>query len=259
MDANKANLFEQLYNENFVKVYRLAHGLVKNSFDAEEITQESFLRAFRFYDSFREDSSFFTWIYRITLNVANDYLKKKEKMAVQSLEDAGYVIDEIIDHAQTFDPEMEYLEHEAKAMCLHSVTECLAGDQRKIFCLAVTLGLPQKTVAEILDSSVGAVKTALYRAKKRWFGYMENRCSLINKSNPCHCKQWVKFGLSQGWFSPDEARDIIITPNPVLVNEVLDLRSLRELYKTLYSESDTENIAERIKSGIKKKEWEIFS
>jgi RNA polymerase sigma-70 factor (ECF subfamily) len=259
MDTTKANLFEQLYNENFIKVYRLACGLVRNSFDAEEITQESFLRAFRSYDSFREDSSFFTWIYRITLNVANDYLKKKEKMAVQSLEDAGYIIDGIIDHVQTSSPELEYLAHEAKVMCLHSITECLEVSQRKIFCLAVTLGLPRKTVAEILDCSVGTVKTALHRAKKRWFGYMENRCGLIKKSNPCHCKQWVKFGLSQGWFSTDEAKDINITPNPVLVNEVLDLRSLRELYKMLYSEFDTEKIAERIKSGIKKKEWEILS
>jgi len=259
MDTIKVNLFEQLYNEHFIKVYRLALGLVRNSFDAEEITQESFLKAFRSYNSFREDSSFFTWIYRITLNVANDYIKKKEKTAIQSLEDAGYTIDEIIDQDQTSDPESEFLAHEAKVMCLHSITECLEGNQRKIFCLAVTLGLPQKTVAEILDCPVGTVKTSLHRAKKRWFGYMENRCDLVNKSNPCHCKQWVKFGLSQGWFSSDEAKDINIAPNPVLVKEVLDLRTLRDIYKTLHSESDTENIAERIKSGIKNKEWDIFS
>lgn len=259
MNVNKANLFEQLYDEHFIKVYRLALGLVKNSFDAEEITQESFLRAFRSYDSFREDSSFFTWIYRITLNVSNDYMKKKEKTAIQSLEDKGYTVDEIIDEDHTSNPESEFLEHEARVMCLHSITECLEGNQRKIFCLAVTLGLPQKTVAEILDCSVGTVKTALHRAKKRWFGYMENRCGLIKKSNPCHCKQWVKFGLSQGWFSSDEAKDIRIEPNPVLVKEVLDLRTLRNLYKPLHSELDTEKFAERVKSGIENKEWNIFS
>ena len=259
MDTIKANSFEQLYNEHFIKVYRLALGLVRNSFDAEEITQESFLRAFRSYNSFREDSSFFTWIYRITLNVANDYIKKKEKMPVQSLEDAGYTIDEMIDPNQTSDPESEFLAHEAKVMCLHAITECLEGNQRKIFCLAVTLGLPQKTVAEILDCPVGTVKTSLHRAKKRWFGYMENRCSLISKSNPCNCKQWVKFGLSQGWLSPNEARDINIAPNPVYIKEVLDLRTLRDIYKTLYSETDIEHIAERIKTGIKNKEWYIIS
>jgi len=259
MNTTKTDLFEQLYNEHITKVYRLALGLVRNPFDAEEITQESFLRAFRSYNSFREDSSFFTWIYRITLNVANDYMIKKEKTAVQSLEDAGYTIDEIIDPDQTSDPETEFLEHETKVMCLHSITECLEGNQRKIFCLAITLGLPQKIVAEILECPVGTVKTALHRAKKRWFGYMENRCSLINKSNPCHCKQWVKFGLSQGWFSSDEAKNINIAPNPVLIKEVLDLRTLREIYITQYSESDTENMAERIKAGIKNNEWDILS
>ena len=98
MGANKVNIFEELYREHFVKVYRLALGLVRNPSDAEEITQEAFLRAFRAYHSFREDSSFFTWIYRIVLNVANDYMKKKEKLPVQSLEAAGYIIDESIDH-----------------------------------------------------------------------------------------------------------------------------------------------------------------
>jgi len=91
-------LFGQLYHENQTKVYRLALGLTGNANDAEEITQEAFYRAFRFYSNFRKDSTFFTWIYRITINVANDYLKQRKKLPIYALtEDLGYSIEQIIE------------------------------------------------------------------------------------------------------------------------------------------------------------------
>jgi RNA polymerase sigma-70 factor (ECF subfamily) len=81
---------------------------------------------------------------------------------------------------------------------------------RKIFCLAVTIGLPQATVADIMECSLSKVKTALSRAKQRWYGYMEGRCGLIKKSNPCNCSQWMRFGLRQGWFTQ---RDLSYDPD----------------------------------------------
>lgn len=58
----------------------------------------------------------------------------------------------------------------------------------------MTIGLPHKLVAEILECSLSTVKTTLHRAKKRWFDYMENRCGIMKKLNPCHYRQWVRFG-----------------------------------------------------------------
>lgn len=75
---NLTEHFDQLYRENYVKVYNLALGLTGNSDEAEEITQEAFFRALKSYDTFRHDSSFFTWIYRIMLNVSNSYMKRKK-------------------------------------------------------------------------------------------------------------------------------------------------------------------------------------
>lgn len=195
-------IFDRLYRENQAKVYRLALGLTGNKNDAEEITQEAFFRAFRSYNTFREESSFFTWIYRITLNVANDYLKQRTKMPVYALtEDYGYSLQQIVDHNPSNDPEAQLLARETRFKCLHFLTECLPINQRKVFCLGITIGLPYKLVAEILECSVSSVKTTLHRAKKRWAGYMEDRCQLIKKSNPCNCSQWVRFGLTQGWVS----------------------------------------------------------
>jgi RNA polymerase sigma-70 factor (ECF subfamily) len=255
-----AGLFDRLYLENQPKVYRLALSLAGNAHDAEDITQEAFLRAFRAYDTFRNESSFFTWIYRIALNVANDHLKQRTKLPIQALtEDHGYVLEQIIDPNPASNPENELLAHQARVKCLHCLTECLPLDQRKVFCLAITIGLPHKQVAEILGISVPSAKTTLHRAKKRWFGYMENRCQFIRKSNPCTCRQWVRFGLQQGWI----AKTVVVGSSAPVIDQarkdVLTLRTLREFYGDLHREKADETFVQRVREGIRNGEWKILS
>ena len=252
--------FEKLYQENLSNVYKLAFGLAGNANDAEEIAQESFSRAFQHFSDFRGDSSFYTWIYRITLNVAQDYLKQRKKMPLQALtEDFGYSMEEILDENASNDPESQILSKETRYMCLHCMTECLPAEQRKIFCLAITLGLPHRMVAEIMECSLSKVKTTLHRARQRWFGYMENRCSYIKKSNPCDCAQWVRFGLKQGWVTE---KPIEFTPrldaSLKTLAEIRNLKALREVYMSLYPQTMSAALCDRIKCGIKNKEWPTF-
>ena len=241
-------------------VLKLALGLTGNSQDAEEVTQEAFLKAFRCYGDFREECAFSTWICRIAINVANDYLRQRTKFPVHQLtEDFGYRLEEILDQNPASNPETELLANQIRIKCLHSLTECLPLEQRKVFCLAITLGLPHRLVAEILECTVGSVKTALHRAKARWFGYMEDRCQLINKTGTCSCKQWVRFGLSQDWITPQTA---VASPYPDLVQvkeEIGRLKALRTLYQSACQATADESYAKRIRDGIKNGEWAIFS
>lgn len=205
--------FERLYNENHVKVYNLSLDLTGSIADAEKITQEAFYRAYRSYFDFRKDSSFFTWIYRLTLNIADDYMKQRNN--------------------QNLSKDSDTLLHskEVRYKCLHCLTEYLEKDQRKIFCLAITIGLPLKMVAEIMECSLSQVKTTLHTAKQRWFGYMENRCDLIEKTNPCHCSQ----------------------------SKVRTLRALKDVYTTLYPAEISDLLTERIRKGIWNNEWTDYT
>lgn len=260
MIEERAELFDSLYRENQPKVYRLALSLAGNTHDAEDITQEAFFRAFRSYGTFRQDSSFFTWIYRITINVASDYLKHRSKLPIETLtQDRGYALEEVIDPSPENNPETELLAYQARIKCLHAMTECLPLDQRKVFCLAITLGLPHKTIAEILDCSVASVKTTLHRAKKRWFGYMENKCQLIRKSNPCNCRQFVRFGLSQGWISKGASVQARPSIAAQARNDVINLRTIRDIYRDLFQNKADEAFVERIREGIRRNEWQILS
>lgn len=261
MSASTCKEFEKYYADSYAKVYRLALSLTDNENDAEEITQEAFCRAFRSFDTFRQDSSFFTWIYRIALNVGSSYMKQRKiKMPLEMLtEDMGYSLDDIFDENPSNDPETLYIAKEVKLKCLNSLITCIPGEQRKIFCLAITIGLPYKQVAEILECSVSKIKTTVHRAKQRWFGYMEDRCSLIKRSNPCHCIQWVRFGIEQGWFSKKDAKKYIPAIDLQVVEEIIKLRKLRDVYKVLYPQDMDKYLADRIKEGINKKEWTIFN
>ena len=260
MSDDLADIFDQLYRDNRDMLYKLALGLTGNSHDAEEVTQEAFLRAFRSYREFREQCAFSTWIYRIAINVANDYLRQRTKFPVHALtEDFGYVLEEIIDPDPAHNPETELLANQIRIKCLHSLTECFPLEQRKVFCLAITLGLPHKLVAEILECSVGSVKTALHRAKERWFGYMEDRCQLINKSGSCSCTQWVRFGLSQGWVTPQATAAAPPLDTLRVREEIGELKALRTLYQGICRETADESYVKRIRSGIRNREWAIFS
>ncbi len=254
------DLFDKLYRENQPKVYRLALSLAGNTHDAEDITQEAFFRAFRSYDTFRGESSFFTWIYRIALNVANDHLKYRNKLPIKTFtEDLGYSYEEVIDTNPANNPETELFAHQVRLKCLHAMTECLQAKERQVFCLVITLGLSHKQIAEILECSIGSVKTTLHRAKQRWFGYMENMCQFIKKDNPCNCKQWVRFAVSKGMISKDTPIRRLPPINLDAKKDILSLRTLHTFYQDLYKDEANDAFVERVRCGIQRNEWSIFS
>lgn len=90
------------------------------------------------------------------------------------------------------------------------------------------------------------------------FGYMENRCQLIKKSNPCRCEQWVKFGISQGWIT----KDCITNPQPKITipdKVKMYMRDLRDIYENVYLADNDEVLAKFFKEGFAKKRWATFS
>ncbi len=261
--------FDKLYRDNYVKVYRLSLGLANRArfdnpagrlSDAEDITQEAFLRAFRSFHTFREDSSFFTWIYRITINVANDYMRQRIRLPIYDLtEELGCSEEDLIDPDPSNDPETVVLVNEVMRSCMIGFTECLPLNQKKAFFLVIGIGLPYKVAAEILDCTAGSIKTTLHRAKGNLVSCMESRCSLIKKSNTCHCEHFVKFDLAHGVIS----KELLVNPLPkITVPDKLKLymRDLRDIYRSVYlSDMSDEVFAGYLKEGFAKKRWATFT
>lgn len=153
------------------KVYSLAYRMVGNREDAEDVLQDAFLNVIRSLGKFRKQSSFSTWLYRITANAALTRLRKKSKKEKSEGEflDEVYAVKRSAHAGERLDdwsanPARQLLTEESRAMMETAISE-LPQKYRSVFVLRDVEGLPAAEVAEILDLSVPAVKSRLHRAR----------------------------------------------------------------------------------------------
>ncbi len=170
---------EQLVSRYEDRVYNLAYRMLSSRQDAEDVLQDAFLNVIRGLDSFRGQSSFSTWLYRIAANAALTKIRKRsrrEKSESEFLDDV-YAVKEAA-HAGAVlpdwssNPATRILDEEARRQMATAINE-LPEIYRAVFVLRDVEGLPAAAVAEVLDLSVPAVKSRLHRARL----YLRNRLS----------------------------------------------------------------------------------
>jgi RNA polymerase sigma-70 factor (ECF subfamily) len=161
--ADDERAFGELVTRYESKVYSLGIKMLRNPEDAEDVLQDTFLRAYRGLKSFKGNSTFSTWIYRITANSALMRLRKKQLPTV-SIEDADER-DAPITIADWAPGPVEQLLTQETRDAMQQAIEALPPEFRQVFVLRDVEGLSNGEVAEILDLSVAAVKSRLHRAR----------------------------------------------------------------------------------------------
>lgn len=151
--------FALLYHSFSTKVYNTALSYTKNEEDAEEITQDVFMKIHKNASSFKGDSSLSTWVYRITINTSLNYTKKKNRF---KLFKSTFHDIQTID----FNHPGVLLEQKDNAAILFKVMDCLPKNQKTAFILSYIEGLPRQEVADIMETSLKAIESLLQRAKK---------------------------------------------------------------------------------------------
>jgi len=159
--------FNELLRRYERKIFRLALHITQNREDAEDVLQESFLKAYEHLDQFQGQSKFYTWIVRIAVNQALMKLRKRKSDRSVSLDetiDTGE--DNISREIAAWDenPEQKYSRDELQRI-LTSAIDGLAPIYRAVFVLRDIDGLSTEEAAEALDLSVPAVKSRLLRAR----------------------------------------------------------------------------------------------
>jgi len=162
-----ATAFSALIRQYEGKIFRLAMNITQNREDAEDVLQESFLKAYEHLDQFQGNSKFYTWIVRIAVNQALMKLRKRKSDRSVSLDeqiDTGEdtVVREIA--AWDPDPEVRFSQTELHTILTEAV-DGLAPIYRTVFTLRDVDGLSTEETAEALDLSVPAVKSRLLRAR----------------------------------------------------------------------------------------------
>jgi RNA polymerase sigma-70 factor, ECF subfamily len=164
--------FEQLVHAHDHAVLRLAFRITGSETDAQDIYQETFLKIYEKLSSFRFESCFSTWIYRIVTNLCLDHLRKnrnrRETSAIKvNAEGEEYdLLNQLSDHSAANNPEQHLLSRELSVRILCAL-QGLTPRERMIFELKHFQGLKLRTVSEILNSSEGSIKTTLFRATQK--------------------------------------------------------------------------------------------
>lgn len=159
--------FEELVQKYERKVFRLAKNITNNEEDAEDVLQETFLKAYSHLDGFQGNSRFYTWLVRIAVNEALMKLRKRKSDKMVSLDEGIETGEETMVREIAVwedDPEQRYSQEEIRAI-LHEAIAALRPAFRTVFILRDIEELSTEETAHLLDLSVPAVKSRLLRAR----------------------------------------------------------------------------------------------
>ena len=163
-DKNAFNLLVRKYQH---KVVNLVARYVNNPGDVPDVAQEAFIKAYRALPTFRGESAFYTWLYRIAVNTAKNYLtsqgRRPPSSDVEADEAEYYGGGEALQEVAT--PENLALTDEIKRTVFTAI-EALPEDLRTAITLGEMEGLSYEEIAEIMDCPVGTVRSRIFRARE---------------------------------------------------------------------------------------------
>lgn len=162
-------ILQTLFEENYKKAYRIAYKMTFDKEMARDATQEAFLKAFLSINTLRDKNKFSAWLYAITVNVCNDFIRQKIVLrdnSVSIFDDEGNTKEYIVELRDFNIPEKVYEDKEvrrAMKKCIHD----MPADVRQILILRIYRGLSYSKIAEQMNMNKNTIKTKIHRAKER--------------------------------------------------------------------------------------------
>ncbi|HVN41228.1 MAG TPA: RNA polymerase sigma factor RpoE [Steroidobacteraceae bacterium] len=149
------------------KVVKLVARLLRDPAEAEDVAQEAFVKAYRALGSFRGDSAFYTWLYRIAVNTARNTIASRQRRPLEYEADLSEseqsAVESRMRHTDT--PEAAALSEEIRATVNRAVEE-LPEDLRTAIVLREVEGLSYEEIAAAMDCPVGTVRSRIFRARE---------------------------------------------------------------------------------------------
>ncbi len=164
--------FETLVRRYSERAYRAAYRVVRDPHQSEEVVQEALIKAYKGLRRFESRSSFYTWLYRIVVNLALDRRRREKRAPAIEWDDA--VAKEIDPRAVApagADPELASRRNEVRRLVAEGVQE-LPDGQREVLLLREVEGLSYEEIARTMEISKGTVMSRLHYARKKMIAYL---------------------------------------------------------------------------------------
>lgn len=199
LDGNKKSL-NGLILRHQPFIYNIAWKMLGDPMKAEDLTQEALIKIISNLGSFKGQSAFRTWAYRIVRNHFLNDQKKPSNLFASNFKDLG----NMLDAAPSVDISLEEQKikkeeiREVRLQCLSGMLLCLTKEQRLIYVIGDIFGADHNIGSEIMEISKANYRMKLSKARKDLHNFMQNKCGLVNKANPCRCHKKVTVAMNQG-------------------------------------------------------------
>jgi RNA polymerase sigma factor (sigma-70 family) len=195
---------EQLILHHQLFIYNLALKMTRNVEDAEDLTQEVFIKALTALSKFKGKSKFRTWLYRIAVNHFLNAKKGKSELISTDFKTFFDNVDAVPDYDFNPQEQKEIADtiEELRIGCTTGMLLCLDREQRIVFILGEMFNIDHNLGSEIMGITPGNFRIKLMRVRHDFYNWMNNRCGLINKANPCRCEKKTKAFIDAGFVDP---------------------------------------------------------
>ena len=168
--------FELLVKRYQRKVYSLAFGIVHNADDAMDVSQEAFVKVHRYIDKFQGSASFYTWLYRIVVNLCIDHLRRAGRAQSVEYDDAidraGVLSAEAIVPSRLGTNPGTNLQNKELLQVIQAGLDQLSPNHRAVIVMREVEGLSYKEMAKIMRCSKGTIMSRLFHARRRLQAYL---------------------------------------------------------------------------------------
>jgi RNA polymerase sigma factor (sigma-70 family) len=199
LKGNKESL-NSLIQKHQPFIYNIAWKMIGDPMQAEDLTQEALIKIISNLSTFKGESAFRTWAYRIVWNHFLNQKKKPNGPFMDNFDDLGNALD----NAPSFDLSFEEQEakkeeiREVRLQCLSGMLLCLTKEQRLVYIIGDIFDADHNIGSEIMAVSKGTYRKKLSRARNDLHNFMKNKCGLVDKANPCRCHKKVTIALDNG-------------------------------------------------------------
>jgi RNA polymerase sigma factor (sigma-70 family) len=177
-DAKSGDLeaYDQLVRRYRERIYATIYHMTANHEDANDLAQESFIKAFQALKSFKGGSSFYTWLYRIAVNKTINFLKQRKNRVQMSLNDLDFnaehnpdLVALISDKTPRREADLRELQEKLNAALLK-----LSEPHRLVVVLHDVQGLSHDEIAKVMDCNIGTVRSRLFYARQQLQAWLSN-------------------------------------------------------------------------------------
>ena len=204
--AGDKDALERLVRRHQPWVFNIALRMIWHRETAEDATQEILIKVVTKLSTFRGQSRFRTWLYRIAVNHLLNVRKSEFEEQSITFTDMGRALDETPDldlpDPKSVPVELPLLVEEARIGCMTGMLICLDRRQRLAFILGEYFGVTSEVGGEVMEVSSDNFRQLLSRARRDLYQFMNEKCGLVNAANPCRCAKKTRSFMQAGYVDP---------------------------------------------------------